>query len=200
MAGLKTLLPLVVCLSLGQRSLAKNEEPCQPSKWNNAFSTFIRRHVRADMPSSLNKEDWEKYIRQIGGCENRPTQSFLHQRDLERVKAVCSSHGGKTFKENLCISQEAFSFVTVRSEPGTCGLKSVHADNKHLILACEALENQCLPVHFEGNSQNAKPDNNARACVDPQKAKASAAAEVTWVSLLLSVLVAIICGQQAFPF
>lgn len=167
MAALRVYFTLVVCLLLGQQTSAKNEAPCQLSKWNNGFRTFLKRHIRDGTPRSLDQNEWEKYIRNNGGCD-RPTQSFLSTDDLERVKAVCSTKGGKTYKENLCISQETFKFVTVRSEPGTCGIRSITPETKHLILACEVLDNQCLPVHFEGNPKSEKPSNNARGCQDPQ--------------------------------
>uniref|UniRef100_A0A3P8S0T8 Uncharacterized protein n=1 Tax=Amphiprion percula TaxID=161767 RepID=A0A3P8S0T8_AMPPE len=70
--------------------------------------------------------------------------------------ALCTgAHGGgQVYRENLCISRQPFTFVTVRSQPGTCSIRSVKAETKHLILACEVLENQCLPVHFEGNPED----------------------------------------------
>lgn len=158
---------LVVCLLLGQQICAKNEAPCQLSKWNNGYRTFLKRHVRDGTPRSTDQNEWEKYIRNNGGCD-RPTQSFLHPDDLERVKAVCSNRGGKVYKENLCISQEPFTFVTVRSEPNTCGIRSITPEKKHLIVACEVLDNQCLPVHFEGNPKNLRPSNNDRGCQESQ--------------------------------
>uniref|UniRef100_A0A3B3ZYN7 Uncharacterized protein n=1 Tax=Periophthalmus magnuspinnatus TaxID=409849 RepID=A0A3B3ZYN7_9GOBI len=148
MAALWVYLPLCAFLLLGQETCAKNEAPCQLSKWNNGFRTFLKRHIREGTPRSLDQNEWEKYIRDHGGCD-RPTQSFLSPDDLERVKAVCSPKGGKVYEENLCISQEPFTFVTVRSEPGTCGIRRVTREKKHLILACEVLDNRfgaILPV------------------------------------------------------
>uniref|UniRef100_A0A3Q3GMW1 Si:dkey-237j11.3 n=1 Tax=Labrus bergylta TaxID=56723 RepID=A0A3Q3GMW1_9LABR len=153
MAALKAFLTLAVCLLLVHQTDAKNDAPCQPAKWNNGFKTFTQRHIRAGMPESLDQNEWEKYIRNNGGCD-RPTQSFLHPKELNRVKDVCTNKGGKRFQENLCISRQSFTFVTVRSEPGTCGIRKVQEETKHLILACEVLSNQCLPVHFEGNPRN----------------------------------------------
>uniref|UniRef100_A0A3Q3EJ02 Ribonuclease A-domain domain-containing protein n=1 Tax=Kryptolebias marmoratus TaxID=37003 RepID=A0A3Q3EJ02_KRYMA len=108
------------------------------------------RHLPAGTPNSLNHDEWHKYIVGQRSCD-RPTQSFLHPDDLERVKAVCSNRGGKVLKDNLCISRQQFTFVTVRSDKGTCGVRTVTKETKHLILACEQLENQCVPVHFKGN-------------------------------------------------
>uniref|UniRef100_A0AAV2MCQ9 carbonic anhydrase n=1 Tax=Knipowitschia caucasica TaxID=637954 RepID=A0AAV2MCQ9_KNICA len=163
MPALWLFVPLLACLLLGQQACARNEAPCQLSKWNNGFQTFLKRHIREDTPRSLDQNQWEKYIQNNGGC-HRPTQSFLSPDDLERVKAVCSARGGKVFKENLCISREPFSFVTVRSEPGTCSIRKITSESKHLILACEVLDNRCVPVHFEGNPSFHKPSNNDPDC------------------------------------
>lgn len=189
MAALRAVLTMTVCLLLGHQTFARNEAPCQPSKWNNGFRTFLKRHIREGMPKSQDQNEWEKYIKNSGGCD-RPTQSFLSPEDLYRVKSVCSSKGGKTLKENLCISQETFTFVTVRSEIGTCGIKSITQETKHLILACEVLDNQCLPVHFEGNPNDIRPNNNAKACQDP-KIKGHAAVLRVTALWLVSVLVVV---------
>ncbi|CAL8290573.1 unnamed protein product [Merluccius merluccius] len=117
MAGCRGLVTLaLLCLWLCHNSLAKNDLPCQPSKRNSAFDTFQKRHVPSGAPHSVDQNVWEDYIRKHG-CD-RPTQSFLDPSDLERVKAVCSSQGGKRHKENLCISSQPFTFFTVRSEIG----------------------------------------------------------------------------------
>ncbi|KAK0134345.1 hypothetical protein N1851_030106 [Merluccius polli] len=190
MAGCRGLVSLaLLCLWLCHNSLAKNDLPCQPSKWNNAFDTFQKRHVPSGAPHSMDQNVWEDYIRKHG-C-NRPTQSFLDPSDLERVKAVCSSQGGKRHKENLCISSQPFTFFTVRSDIGTCGIRNVRKETKHLILACELLDNQCLPVHFEGNTADLKPDNNARGCQ-----AAAAGLKASWLWLLLSsALLLLMCSQ-----
>lgn len=192
MAGLKVLLTLVAYLLLGHQTNAKNDAPCQHSKWNNGFNTFVKRHIRSGTPNTLDKNQWETYIKNNGGCD-RPTQSFLHPDELDKVKAVCTNKGGKVYKENLCISKEPFTFITVRSELGTCGIRNVRKETKHLILACEELDNQCLPVHFEGNSEDLKPNNNAKGCQDPQTKDHAPSFKMMWL-WLLSILLVIIYG------
>ncbi|KAG8009711.1 hypothetical protein GBF38_004882 [Nibea albiflora] len=187
MAALRAFFILAVCLLFSHQTFAKNEAPCLRSKWNNGYNTFFKRHIRSGTPTSLNQNEWEKYIRNNGGCD-RPTQSFLHPKDLDRVKGVCTSKGGVTHKENLCISRKPFTFVTVRSEPGTCGIRSIREETKHLILACEVLDNQCLPVHFEGNPDNLKPNNNAKACQDPRIKDLAPTFKMTWLWLLCGLL------------
>ncbi|XP_056300377.1 angiogenin [Pseudoliparis swirei] len=188
MAALGALLPLAACLLVGRPASAKNDAPCQLSRWNNGFDTFIKRHVRSGTPESLDQNQWENYIKFNGGCD-RPTQSFLRPSDLARVKAVCTDQGGAMYKENLCISRKPFTFVTVRSAPGTCGIRSVREETKHLILACEGLSNQCLPVHFEGNSVDAKPNNNARGCQGSRAGDDAPSFRMTWLWLLLPLFV-----------
>ncbi|XP_012721286.2 angiogenin [Fundulus heteroclitus] len=168
MAAYAACLSVAACLLLAQQTSARNDAPCQLSRYNNGYQTFLKRHLPPGTPSSLNQNEWEKFIKSLGGCD-RPTQSFLHPDELDKVRSVCSSQGGKQLKDNLCISKQPFTFVTVRSFQGTCGIKSITQETKHLILACEVLENQCVPVHFEGNSRNEKPSNNARDCQDPER-------------------------------
>ncbi|XP_051921303.1 uncharacterized protein LOC127600642 [Hippocampus zosterae] len=188
-AGLALL--VAACVLSAHRTRARNDAPCQRSQWNNGYNTFVKRHIRSGLPASLDVNEWRNYIKNNGGCD-RPTQSFLDPKDLDRVRAVCSSAGGKTFKENLCISQEPFSFVTVRSEQGTCGIRNVVRESKHLILACEVLENQCVPVHFEGNPKSAKPSNNARGCRDPDTKGHAPNLKATW-PWLLSAMFVVVC-------
>lgn len=187
MASCRAFLSLAICVLLGQQTCAKNDAPCKPSKRNNGHDTFLRRHVPSGSPNSLDQNAWEKFIKSLGGCD-RPTQSFLNPDDLDRVKAVCTSGGGKVHEDNLCISKQPFTFVTVRSDPGTCGIRRVDREVKHLILACEVLKNQCVPVHFEGNPKNLKPDNNARGCQDPEGRNHGHNFKMSWTWLLFALL------------
>ncbi|XP_061574390.1 uncharacterized protein LOC133441032 [Cololabis saira] len=189
MAAHRPFLALAACLLLCQQTSGKTDAPCQLSKWNNGYNTFLKRHVPSGTPASLDQNQWEKYIKSLGTC-SRPTQSFLRLEDLEKVRAVCSNSGGKVFKDNLCISRQPFTFVTVRSQMNTCEIKKVQYETKHLILACELLENQCVPVHFEGNPTDEKPGNNAKACQDPSKSHAPSF-KMSWVCLLLAALMII---------
>ncbi|XP_054478081.1 uncharacterized protein LOC129109954 [Anoplopoma fimbria] len=194
MAALKAFLPLAVCLLMCHLTLAINDAPCQRSKWNNGFNTFVSRHIRPGTPNNLDQNAWETYIKNNGGC-SRPTQSFLSPSYLDRVKAVCTNKGGVIHKDNLCISREPFDFVTVRSEQGTCGIRSIQRETKYLILACEEIANQCLPVHFEGNPKSTRPDNNARGCQEPHTGDDAPSFKMTWV-WLLSALLVIVYGYQ----
>lgn len=189
-ARLGAFLTVSACLLLACQTSAKNEAPCLRSRWNKGFDTFLQRHLPPGTPTSLDQNQWKRYILNKTGC-GRPTQSFLNPKDLARVKEVCTERGGERFKDNLCISRQSFTFITVRSEMGTCGIKSIREETKHLILACEVLGNDCLPVHFEGNPDNLKPQNNGKGCQDSQvKGRAPSANTMwlCWVSLILLIL------------
>lgn len=182
-----------LCLLLGSQAFVRNEAPCQRARSNKGYKTFLQRHLPPGTPTSLDWEDWKNYIQSKTGC-GRPTQSFLNPGDLDRVREVCTSTGGKAYKENLCISDKEFTFVTVRSEPGTCGIKSIREETKHLILACEMLGDDCLPVHFEGNPEALKPGYASRGCQDPEKGKGHAPSlTVTWLWFPLSILTLVNC-------
>lgn len=187
MAALRAYFSLAVCLFLGHQTAARNEAPCQLSPFKRGFKTFMDRHVRSGTPATLDQNEWFSYIKNMGDC-SRPTQSFLDPEEVERVKAVCSKMGGRRYKDNLCISQQPFTFVTVRSFQGTCGIKSVRKETKHLILACELLDNQCVPVHFEANPTDLKPDNNAKACQDPRIESHAAGLKMARLWLLFASL------------
>ncbi|XP_062847850.1 uncharacterized protein LOC134310234 [Trichomycterus rosablanca] len=162
--NIHTLILLVSTLSLVS-SLEGNPKPCMRAKSNNAHSVFLKRHLPDGVPKTWDQNVWNTLLRQINTC-GRPTQSFFHQNDRERVNAVCTKGGGKQLSGNLCISKEKFSFVTVRVDvgEGLCGIKSMRNETKHIILACDEVGDACRPVHFEGNPNSLVPNNNDRDC------------------------------------
>lgn len=141
----------------------QNSTPCLLSNRTTSYKTFLKRHILEGAPSTEDQNAWEELLRNKRFC-HRPTQSFLPESERQRVEAVCTPAGGKTFKGKMCISKEAFSFITVRVEHGTCGIKRIDRERKHLILACEKFRNICQPVHFEGNPQSLVPDQNRPDC------------------------------------
>ncbi|KAF7708427.1 hypothetical protein HF521_017484 [Silurus meridionalis] len=158
------LLVLTTALSLCS-SLDVNEKPCMRAKHNNAHATFLKRHLPDGVPKTWDQNVWNALLRQIKTC-GRPTQSFFHENDRERVNAVCTKAGGKQHSDNLCISKEKFSFVTVRVNvhEGLCGIKSIRNESKHIILGCDEVADACRPVHFEGNPNDLMPSNNQPDC------------------------------------
>ncbi|KAL2084710.1 hypothetical protein ACEWY4_020228 [Coilia grayii] len=157
-------LVLYLCLiSMTAAASDQNSRPCLLSNRTTAYKTFLQRHILEGAPSTEDQNAWEALLRSKKFCF-RPTQSFLPESERQRVEAVCSPSGGKTFEGNMCISKQPFSFITVRVEHGTCGIKRIERQTRHLILACEKLRNVCQPVHFEGNPMNLSPDKNMPDC------------------------------------
>lgn len=135
--------------------------PCTEAKDQGAHETFRNHHLRKDAPKDQNKGDWQKFINKIKTWD-RPIQSFFHFREARRVLAVCSS-GGKMYKGNLCISKKPFKFITVEIN-NKKQVKKVKVQKQHVILGCDKIKNQCLPIHFEANINDAVPDNNKQDC------------------------------------
>ncbi len=67
------------------------------------------------------------------------------------------------YKGNLCISKKPFKFFTVKIN-NKKQVKSVKVQKQHVILGCDKIKNQCLPIHFEANKNNAVPENNKPDC------------------------------------
>ncbi len=136
-------------------------KPCTEAKNQGAHETFLKQHLRKDAPKDQKKGNWQKFINKINTW-NRTIQSFLPFSEARRVLAVCSS-GGKMYKGNLCISKKPFKFFTVKIN-NKKQVKSVKVQKQHVILGCDKIKNQCLPIHFEANKNNAVPENNKPDC------------------------------------
>ncbi len=153
-------LTLHTCLS--ELDMLHPSQPCTKAENKNGYNTFLKRHVRNDTPTDLNKENWKKFINRIGTW-NRTIQSFFPFSEKDNVEAVCSS-GGKMFKGNFCISKKPFSFITVKIDSKKKIIKRVNRQKQHVILACDKFGNKCFPDHFEANTKQIKPNNNKPDC------------------------------------
>lgn len=186
-----TLLTLILLTSVLSfcSSLDINPKPCMRGKHNNAHATFLKRHLPDGVPNTWDQNVWNTLLRQIKTC-GRPTQSFFYESDRERVNAVCTKAGGKQHSDNLCISKEKFSFVTVRVnvKEGLCGIRSIRNESKHIILGCDEIQDTCRPVHFEGNPEEITPSNNQPDCGDRSGSNSGFKAVVS-KSLLIFTLV-----------
>ncbi|XP_049336639.1 uncharacterized protein LOC125802481 [Astyanax mexicanus] len=166
-----------------------NPRPCMRAKHNNAHNVFLKRHLPDGVPlQTLDQNLWGALLRQIKTC-GRPTQSFFHSSQRALVSSVCTRSGGKALSGNLCISKQPFNFVTVRLDvdEGTCGIRSVRNETKHIILGCDEIGNACQPVHFEGNPTSRVPNNNLPDCGDGS-AGGSGSRLVLHHTLLISTL------------
>ncbi|XP_060776508.1 uncharacterized protein LOC132885987 [Neoarius graeffei] len=189
---LLTLILLASALSLCS-SLEFNPKPCMQAKSNNAHAIFLKRHLPDGVPKTWDQNEWNALLRQIKTC-GRPTQSFFHESDRERVNAVCTKAGGKQLSGHLCISKEKFSFVTVRVnvDEGLCGIKRMSNETKHIILGCDEVKDMCRPVHFEGNPNNLMPSNNQPDCGEHSGSSTGFNAAMS-KSLLVFTLVTLTC-------
>ncbi|KAI4893210.1 hypothetical protein NFI96_030938, partial [Prochilodus magdalenae] len=178
---------VTVWVSTSLANQPHNRFPCMPSSKPNAYDAFLSKHVRSDAPTTLDQNQWQAFIRQIGTCQ-RPVQSFLPYSDKQRVDRVCSSSGGKTFSENLCISDQEFTFTTVHVD-NNCVVRQVVPETKYIILGCDELQGQCRPVHFEANKNNTGPDPESPDCTNPGDSNhAETAHGLPTLALLLAAL------------
>ncbi|KAL1274282.1 hypothetical protein QQF64_027096 [Cirrhinus molitorella] len=156
------ILTVVLHTCLSQLDLLHPSKPCIKAKDQNAYDTFLYRHLRKDTPTDPRKlREWQKFINKIHTWD-RPVQSFLPYREAKRVIAVCSS-GGKMYEGNLCISKDSLTFFTVEINDRK-QVKRVKVQEQYVILGCDKINNKCLPIHFEANLNDAIPDNNKPDC------------------------------------
>ncbi|XP_062394073.1 uncharacterized protein LOC134082403 [Sardina pilchardus] len=191
---MKTAVVWTLCLLLSLTGMAASDDQnaiaCELPARSSAYNNFLKRHIMEGAPSADDQNAWENLLRNMKFC-NRPTQSFLPESERRRVEAVCSPAGGKAFRGNMCISKEPFSFITVRVEPDTCGIKRIVHERKHLILSCDKVQNACQPVHFEGNPQSLVPDQNKPNCGLRSPGSGGHRAAAGLVSMLCLLLVAL---------
>ncbi|KAL6489587.1 hypothetical protein MHYP_G00033280 [Metynnis hypsauchen] len=117
---------LRVCTTLASKSLALeyNPYPCMHSDNASAYNSFLSKHVCSDAPKTLDQKEWQAFIKQIGTCD-RPVQSFLPYSDKQSVDNVCSSSGGKTHHDNMCISKQVQLHCSARGQ-------QLHSKTGHL--------------------------------------------------------------------
>ncbi|KAL7875283.1 hypothetical protein SRHO_G00062530 [Serrasalmus rhombeus] len=143
-----------------------NSAPCKPSSNSDMNKRFNKHHLAPLSSYGTDRKLWTKYIKRIKVCNNkRGIKSFLDKSEAKQVENVCSPSGGKLFEKgkNLCISNQAFSFIEVHWD-NNCNVWDVSSVTQHIILACDKIKNKCLPVHFEKNSQNRLPNANFPNC------------------------------------
>ncbi|ROL43510.1 Apolipoprotein L3 [Anabarilius grahami] len=145
------------------------DKPCQKSKKNNAYNIFTQRHILQVDFDTNSIEAWAKYLttKKLCGRTKTKPQSFLHYKDTDRIKGICNNRG--TIKEkNLCISDETFNVFIVQSSvrKGKCEV-SLSKGQYYVIVACDVINNRCLPVHYDGQNKKrpSKPDWTYQLCL-----------------------------------
>ncbi|KAF3697738.1 hypothetical protein EXN66_Car013418 [Channa argus] len=140
-----------------------NPYPCQRNNDNNAYRKFLKKHILQEPFTSRTRwDEWESYLKRNGLC-NRSRQSFIKKKDKRHVKEICKGSGLHLY-DNLCISTKTMVVYDIRvRDSRSCKIESLNNDRKYVIVACDKVENRCLPVHFQ-EYRNQRPDRNAQRC------------------------------------
>ncbi|KAK9977238.1 hypothetical protein ABG768_019059 [Culter alburnus] len=123
--------------------------PCQKSQHNNRFNAFMSKHILLLDFETSQLINWGNYLLMMGLCERPTKQSFLHREDIGSIIGICNSQGFK-YKNNMCISKKKFLVYVIQStlKNGECEFQ-IQIERSYVIVACEAIHNFCLPVHYE---------------------------------------------------
>lgn len=102
-----------------------------------------------------------RYLRMKHLCKRR-RQTFFMESDEENVKKICNGHGViNNEHDNLCTSDSKM-LVYYLNVTSNCKILSKKEFRKYVVVACDKVENVCLPVHFEMFT-NKRP-NGVRPC------------------------------------
>lgn len=162
-----------------------NPYPCMYSAETDAYKTFLNKHVRPDAPETLDQNQWQAFIKNIGTCD-RPIQSFIPFAQKQQVDNVCSPSGGKIYTGDQCVSKQEFTFTTVFVD-NNCVVYNVLKETKYLLLACDEIQGYCRPVHFQRNQNNVGPYNKPD-CKNPYSENQAQFAHVNLSLLILTLL------------
>lgn len=139
--------------------------PCQRSRNNNAYNQFKRRHVLSRQFNSSRTRAWEDYLTRKNLCGRTSLQSFLRKDYSSSVVRICNGRGNRV-GQNMCISQRRFRVFVVQSamRNGRCEVQSpVQSGRLYVTVACEVIENRCLPVHYVRQTSG-RPSQPGQTC------------------------------------
>ncbi|KAA8582652.1 hypothetical protein FQN60_006323 [Etheostoma spectabile] len=143
-------LVLLITITFTLALVHGNNTPCALNLDNNAFYRFVGRHIVNNNFNRNSKSDWQMYIRNSGLC-GRFYQSFFEPGYLGSIMQICQGYGHQLINPrvgNLCISPNTMPFYYVVID-NNCVVQSLASYRNHVVVACDKLVNQCLPVHFE---------------------------------------------------
>ena len=96
-----------------------------------------------------------RYLEEERICGERPNQALIDTTQKD-IKQVCTRRGWRLQgtssgdKGNLCISKSSQSMYIVQSNNlNGCTVTNVKPLSQKVVLACNNVENRCLPVHLE---------------------------------------------------
>uniref|UniRef100_A0A3B3T0T0 Si:dkey-237j11.3 n=1 Tax=Paramormyrops kingsleyae TaxID=1676925 RepID=A0A3B3T0T0_9TELE len=135
---MKLVLLQTLCFAIGLVTIEPNPEPCTSANGNNAYDEFLSKHVCNDTLVNINLNEWQMLFNEHKAlCDsNRTTQSFLQYNDKSHINGVCKRNGLNIHMDNLCISNHAFSFITVKMD-NNCNIQNVTNVTKYIILGCD---------------------------------------------------------------
>ncbi|KAI4879697.1 hypothetical protein NFI96_006362, partial [Prochilodus magdalenae] len=151
----------VVLLFLSALTFGSGER-CTGGSKNNDYDKFSTKHYIKETFDFASKPAWKTYLEnnQFNSkklCGRAPKQTFFNIASEPEVKKICDGEGyeekqNKAGKpDNLCISMNEFTVHVVDStmENGKCEILDVKTDKMFVVVGCEKVDNKCLPVHFE---------------------------------------------------
>ncbi len=146
------------------RDRRSNKEPCQKSSDNNAYNKFLSKHILQDVFNTNSEPDWVNYLTKKGLCGRTAKQSFLRSADSNKIKDICNGQGTKV-ENNLCISQNKFDVYIVESsnDKGKCKVTRYPNKQYYVTVACDNVDNQCLPVHYQTQTET-EPTSRGTIC------------------------------------
>lgn len=138
--------------------------PCQRSRNNNAYNQFKRRHILSRQFNTRQTSAWADYLTGTHLCGRTTLQSFLHKNDNESIIRICNGRGVRD-TGNRCISRRTFTVYIVESfmRNGRCEVNRLHNAEYYVVVSCEVIANQCLPVHYVRQS-NGRPSRSGQIC------------------------------------
>lgn len=133
--------------------------PCQTSQNEKSFNIFMSRHILLLDFDTTQLSYWGYYLAVMGLCGRTLNQSFFHKKDIKSIMRVCDGEGIRD-TDNKCISRDKFLVFVVQSNSANRECKfQLQFEIAHIIIACEAIETVCLPVHYVGQTDTAPPEH-----------------------------------------
>ncbi|XP_043954281.1 uncharacterized protein LOC122820760 isoform X2 [Gambusia affinis] len=138
-----------------------NPKPCMKNPNNNAYENFVNKHVLQTVFDTSSPSAWKDYLQKYNLCD-RPRQSFVDKGAENLFVNICNGFG-KLLWNNLCTSTQTVWLHDLNVNTWDCSITYLESGNRYVTVACDIVDNRCLPVHFQ-SSQNNGPNNNAQEC------------------------------------
>uniref|UniRef100_A0A096LXC1 Uncharacterized protein n=1 Tax=Poecilia formosa TaxID=48698 RepID=A0A096LXC1_POEFO len=147
------LLIAVLVLAVGGNSdSAYNPSPCMRNPNNNAYSNFVRNHILKEQFVPNSEDEWKTYLKKYKLCD-RPRQSFVDKGAENRYEEICNG-SGRNQKINLCTSTSPLWLHDLIVNTNDCSVTDLYSRDRYVTVACDKVDNRCLPVHFESSQVN----------------------------------------------